>query len=249
MSHPLPVNPPETTPPMSPLSRLVGVFISPGETFAYIARKPDILFPLIVAIVGSAAVVETLLWKIGAEQLVRNSLITSGRAASMSAEQLEQVVHRGATITAIIMHISAVLGAPAFLLIMAGIGLLFLNPILGAQVSFKGAFSTTCYASLVRLVGVVMAIPLIFMGDAEHLNPENPIPTNPGFFLDPSTTSKGVYSLAASLDVLTLWFLIVLAIGLSRLTGGKTKTTTVFFMFFGLWMVWVLGRAAIAAIF
>jgi hypothetical protein len=249
MSNPLPANPSENTPPMSPINRLVGVFMSPGETFADIARKPDILFPLIVAMVGSAAVVETLLWKIGAAQLVRNSLVTSGRAASMSADQLEQVVHNAAPFTAIVMHASAVLGAPIFLLIMAGIGLLFLNPILGAQAGFKGVFSATCYASLVRLVGVVMAIPLIFMGDAEHINPENPIPTNPGFFLDPSTTSKGVYSLATSMDVLTLWFLIVLAIGLSRLTRGKTKTTTVFLMFFGLWMVWVLGRAAIAVIF
>jgi hypothetical protein len=234
---------------MSALSRFIGVFISPGETFTYIAGKPDILFPLIVAIVGSAVVIETLLWKIGAAQLVRNSLVTSGRAASMSAEQLEQAVRTATPFTAIIMHISAFLGAPIFLLVMAGIGLLFLNPILGAQVNFKGVFSTTCYASLVRTVGVVMAIPLIFMGDAEHINPQNPIPTNPGFFLDPSNTSKGLYSLAASMDVLTLWFLIVLAIGLSRLTGGKTKTTTVFFMFFGLWMVWVLGRAAMAAIF
>jgi Yip1 domain len=235
-------------PSMSPIGRLVGVFISPTETFADIARKPDIIFPLVVMILSSGALIEIMLWKIGAERIVRNSLELSGRAATMSADQLEQVVHRGAAFTVIVMHISALIGAPMFLLIITGIGLLILNPILGAQVGFKPVFSTTCYAALVRVVGAIMAISLLFMGDPEHLNPQNPTPTNVGFFLDPSNVPKAVYSLASSLDILLLWFLIVLGIGLSQLTGGKTKARTIFFVFFGLWMVLALGRAGFAAL-
>ena len=234
---------------MSLIGRFFGVFFSPGETFEDVARKPDFIFPLVVGIVASVALVETMLWKIGAEQIVRHSLETSGRASSMSPEQMAQTVHNGATITSIIMHVSGVLGAPIFLLIIAGIGILFLNAILGAKASFKAVFSATCYAGLVRLVMVVMAVPLIFMGDAEHFNPQNPVPTNIGFFLDQASTSKALYSLASSADVVTVWFLIILAIGLSKVTGGKTKTSTIFFMYFGAWMLWVLGSAGLALLF
>jgi Yip1 domain len=234
---------------MSALGRLVGVFFAPGETFEDIARRPDFIFPLVLMIIASAAVIETMLWKIGAEALVRNSLEMSGRAASMSADQMNEAVHRAAGITAIIMHVSALIGAPIFLLIITGISLLILNMILGVQVGLKPVFSATCYAALVRLTGVVMAIPLIFMGDPEHLNAQNPIPTNVGFFLDPRSTSQWLYSLASSLDLLSLWFLIVLAIGLSKLSEGKAKSQTIFFIFFGLWMLLALGRAGFAALF
>ena len=51
--------------------RLMGVFISPGETFEDVARKPGFWAPLIALVLGSVAVVETMLWKIGAERLTR----------------------------------------------------------------------------------------------------------------------------------------------------------------------------------
>lgn len=236
-------------PSKPPVLRLIGVFLSPGETFADIARMPDFVFPLIVLVLSSAATIETMLWKIGTERIVRNSLEMSGQAAKMSPDQLEQVIHRGAGFTAIIMHVSAFLGAPIYLLVVTGIGLLILNPLLGAQVGFKPVFSVTSYAALVRTVGSIMAIPLIFIGDPEHFNPQNPVPTNLGFFLDPQDVPKALYSLANSFDLLSLWFLIVLSLGLSQLTGGKIRPRSIFLTFFGLWMILILGRAGWAALF
>lgn len=234
---------------MSPIQRFIGVFYSPGETFNDIARKPDYLFPLVVLIIASVALIETMIFKIGVETMVRTQLEASPRAASMSPEQMEQAVHQGAAITAVIMHVSGVVGTPIFLMIITGVGLLILNVVLGAQVGFLPVFSVTCYAALVRLVGVAMGVPLIFFGDHEHFNPQNPFPSNLGFFLNPTEVSKPLYSLASSLDFLTLWFLIVLAIGLSRITGGKVKTLSIFLCFLGLWVLVSLAFAGLAAIF
>src|SRR5579859_7223685 len=47
-------------PPKSFVERFIGVFISPGETFADIVRKPDFIAPMIVLIVITVAVTETM---------------------------------------------------------------------------------------------------------------------------------------------------------------------------------------------
>lgn len=240
---------PEPPPAKSFVSRLIGVFLSPGETFEDIARKPDFIAPLVLSVVASVAVVETMLWKIGAEAIVRSQMAANPRAASMSPEQMEQAVQRGATITAIIMHISGVIGPAIFLMIIAALGILILNVVLGGQVKFKPVFSATCYASLIRLIGAVMAVPLIFFGDQEHFNVQNPLPTNPGFFLNASEVAKPLYAAASSLDLMTFWFLIVLAIGLSKITGGKVKTASVFLCYLALWFLVTLVQVGLAALF
>ena len=240
---------PEPRPPKSFVNRLIGVFFSPGETFEDIARKPDFIAPLVLSIVASIVVIETMLWKIGAEAIVRNQIAANPRTANMSPEQLEQAVQRGAAITSVIMHISGVIGPVLFLMIIAALGILILNVVLGGQVSFKPVFSATCYASLVRLIGAFMAVPLIFFGDTEHFNAQDPIPTNPGFFLNASEVSKPVHALANSLDLMTFWFLIVLAIGLSKVAGGRVKTISVFLSFLALWFLVTLVQVGLAVLF
>ena len=94
-----------------------------------------------------------------------------------------------------------------------------------------------------------MVLPMILFGDVEHFNPNNPAPTNLGFFLNPLETSKPLLSLASSFDLFTIWFVILLGIGFSQATGGKVKARSVFLVYFGLWMVWVLGKVGWAAVF
>ena len=246
------VSPPsveEVPPSKSFLERFVGVFASPGATFADIGRKPDFVAPLIAAIVSTMAMTETMLGKIGMERIVRMSIEQSGQASSLSPEQIEQRVSQGAKIGAIITHLAGLVGAPIFLLVIAGIGLLITNAIFGAQLNFKTAFSVACYANLVGVVGALMAMVMILLGDPERFNAQNPSPTNLGFFLNRLETSKPLLALASSIDILRLWLMGLLGIGFSEATGRKVKALSVFFSFLGLWAIWVAGRVGLAAIF
>jgi hypothetical protein len=240
---------PQGTPSKSFLSRLVGVFIEPGETFEDIARKPNWIPPLVVLILVSFSVVETMLMKIGASQIVMQGLERSGRAATMDPAQVSQIVERSAGIMRIVMPAGALLGAPIFLLIVAGIGILFLNVFFGQHAKFKNVFSVVCYANLPSILGALMAISLVLFGDAAAFNPQAPAPTNPGFFMNPLTSSKAVFALASSLDVLIFWFMALLAMGLSRVVQRKVKTSTIFLAYLGLWVLLVAVKVGIALIF
>lgn len=246
-----------STPDMSPpvaqplptesfVSRFVGIFFSPGETFADVVRAPNFIPPLVALVVATVAVTETMLAKIGMERIVRASIEQSKNASSMTPEQMRQAVEQGARIGSIMVHISGFLGLPIFLLIIAGIGLLIVNAIFGAQTDFKTAFAVCCYADLVGIVGVVMALAVILGGDPEHFNAQNMMPSNPGFFLNPLETSKPVLALASSFDIFSLWFMALLGIGFSAATRGKVKPLPIFSTYLGLWMIYVLGKVGLA---
>ena len=227
------------------LARVAGVFLSPGSTFADVVRKPDFIVPLIVAMLSGLVVAETMLAKIGMERIVRQQIEHSSRASSMSPEQMQQAVEQGARIGAIMAHASFIF-VPIGILIIAATGLGIGNGVFGGQISFKTAFSVACYANLVGILGTLMAVPIILFGDPEHLNPQNPLPTNLGFLLNPTDTPKPLMSLAGSFDVLTLWMMALLGTGFAEAIGPKAKNLTVFFCFFGLWALWVLAKMGLA---
>jgi hypothetical protein len=228
-------------------SRWLGVYVSPGSTFADIARRPDFIAPLSVSIVSALVLTEVMLGKIGMEQIIRNSIAQSGRR--LTAEQIEQAVEGGATVGIVIAHVMALLGTPIFMVIVAALGLLIVNVIYGGEVNFKTAFAVACYTNLINVLAVLMALPMIWFGDPERFNPNNPMPTNVGFFLSPLETSKVVMAIAGSIDLFSFWFIALLGIGYSATTGGKVKPLSIAAFYFGIWLVLVLGKVALALIF
>jgi hypothetical protein len=126
--------------------------------------------------------------------------------------------------------------------------LLILNPIFGAKTDFKKVFATVCYANLITVLAAVMSVANILFGDPERFDAQNPVPSNLGFFLNPLEASKPVRALATSIDIFTIWFLILLSIGLSEACNGKVKSRSILMVFGGLWVIWILGKVGWAMV-
>ena len=239
---------PEEPPADSFLSRALGIFISPGRTFESIVRRPDFFMPLIITTVGAIVVIEAMLEKIGAPLIIRQALEISGKAAQMTPEQLNGTIQKVAGFTAVSMRVGAVVGTPIFLLVIAAVGLFIVNVIFGASANFKTCFSVVCYANLVLLVGLVLGLVMIFLGDPEQFNPDNFVPTTVGFFLNARETSKPLYVIASSFDIFRVWFIILCSMGLSTASGKKVGTFSIFLTYLGIWILIVLGHAGIVAV-
>lgn len=236
----------EPRPSASFWRRCVGVFVSPFPTLQEVGRQPDFLAPLIVLIAASLAVAESLVARIGMERMIRTALEGSSRGLSMTPEQMDQAVSQGLHFAGVTMHVGAVLGPPILLLMLAGVGLAVVNGVFGGELNFKTAFSIACYAKLVAIAEAVMALALIWFGDPENLNPQNPAPSNAGFFLDPFSTPKPLLALASLVDVFTVWSLVLLGIGLSAAAGGKVYARGVVLTLLGVWLLYVLARVGLA---
>ncbi len=243
MSTAVAMPPVEEPPAKSFLQRFIGVFVSPGETFADIVRKPDWIAPLALMTVVAITGVEIFLNKIGFAPIVQWAVEHSNREPKPTPEQLAPII-RFQTIAA---HVGGVIGESLILLIVALLALLIVNAILGGKISFKTAFAIACYANVVTLVRAITGVVMILAGGPDHIisNPTNPTPLTLGFFLDPEG-SKRLLSLGSSLDIATFWFMGLLGIGYSRATGKSVKTASIFVCYLGAWIIWTLLKMAFA---
>jgi hypothetical protein len=246
------VMPPEqpTPEPKSFPARLVGVFFSPGDTFADIVRKPGFIAPLGLLVILSVAGTELFLAKIGMEPILRWAFEHNARTANMSPDDMQKMISRVVSIQTVIAHIAGVLWIPIVSLVVAGIGMAASNSLFGASIKFKTAFSVAAYAYLVNIVYSLMGAAMVFLGDPEHVisNPQNPTPTSLGFFLNPIDTSKPVMALGGSVEIFTFWYMALLGIGFSEASGKKAKATSVFLIFLGLWVIMALAKMGLSTL-
>jgi hypothetical protein len=233
---------------MGEFSRIFDVFLDPKKAFADIAERPRWVVPLVLVIVVALVYVYLFSQHVGWERFMRQTLETSSRAAQMSAEQREQAIAMQSKFAGIAGYAGVVLGVPITDLIIAGVLLGIANALFSASLRFKQVFAVVCYSGLPGLLFTGLAIAVMFLKNPEDFNLRNPLMFNPGAFMDPATASKFLYSLASSLDLFTLWTMLLMAVGLSA-AGRKFSFGSALTAILLPWGVMVLGKAALAGVF
>jgi hypothetical protein len=90
---------------------------------------------------------------------------------------------------------------------------------------------------------------VIFVGgEPDTFNIKNFAPTNLGAFLfpNPAEANRVLYTLASSLDFVTIWTLVLLSIGVAAVAGVKRSYG--YIAVFGWWAIFVLFGVGMAAI-
>ena len=146
-------------------------------------------------------------------------------------------------------YVGVLLGVPLGTLLWAAVLLGIAKGMMSAQVRLKQVFAIICYSGMPGLIMVLLAIAVMFLKPPEDFNLQNPLVFNPGAFLDPTTTSKFLYSVASSLDLFRLWQLVLIGIGLKAAGGKQLSLGGAMTAVFLPWAIWILGAAAIAGAF
>jgi hypothetical protein len=233
----IPLSPEPEGPGLSEPQRLINVFIAPKKTFEDLKRNPSWWVPFVVSAVFGLlfgiVVVQKVDMRQFAQQQIDKSPAAQRQLERLTPEQREQNLAIRATITKVTFY-----AVPFFLLI---VGLIFaailmgiFNFILGAEVSFARALGVVFYAGIPGIIrSVLLIISLLTSSDPSTIDLSgNPMPTNPGFFLDPQG-NKVLYSLASALDIFTIWYVVLLGIGfaaasMNRKPSKGTGLATVF---------------------
>jgi len=235
-------------PGMSEVSRIAGVFLEPGKAFRDIAERPAWIAPLVLIIVFGLAYMFAFNQHVGWERFMRQTIENSPRTAQLTPEQREQAISMQTRFAPIMGFVGVAAGVPISLLAAAGVLLLVFNSLMGAQVKFKQVFGVVTYANLPGVLFTALATGVIFLKNPDDFNLRNPLVFNPGAFMDPTGGSKFVYSLATSLDLFTLWTIVLVAIGMSA-AGRKLSFGSALMGVLLPWAGWVLVKAAMAGLF
>jgi len=240
---PAPAPVPSAEPKPNSFARIFGVLFSPGETFASIARKPTwgvpLLVILIIGYVCTALVVPRMDWdKITAMQQEQ----MKQRNPNVSEQQLEQAARFGKALGKVIPWLFPIFAVVWYLLI-AGVLLLTFR-LTGSEGNFIQAFSATLYAWIPQLLSSIIGT-IVIVARGGLVDPEQMatmIKTNPGFLVD-SKAHPMLFALLGSLDVFTIWTVVLLIIGFAALSrASKAKAAAIVI---GWWIV-VIGLFKLA---
>jgi len=239
-------------PGMSQLQRVTSIFSAPSKTFTEIKNgKTSWWLPwLILGIVGYLffAVIFT---KVTMQTVVDNQvhLMSDKQQEQMSKmppEQRDMSLKVQLYITEGIFFIG-----PLFLLLIAAVVSLVLwgtiNFAFGGKAKFGAIFAMWFFAYLPSAIKSLLGIVAIYASNTpESFNIKNYAPTNVGAFLPVTETNHAVYALATSLDIVTIWCMILMSIGLATVAGVKRSSG--YIAVFGWWAIIVLISVGFAAI-
>jgi Yip1 domain len=233
---------------ISPFGRIIGVLFSPKLTFEDIARKPTWVLPVIVMTVLSIVAVIALNQRMNWREYISQKLEKDPRAAQLSAERKEQQVDISAKVTVYIVYAAGALGPIVIAVVLGAIMMGAYNLLGGAGARFSQSLAIVGHANLVGLVSTPIFLLILFLRPAGTIDPDNPMATNLAAFL-PEESAKWLFTLCKSLDIFTLWMLILIAIGFAAVNPRKLKGAKSFGIVFGVWGAFVLVRTMWAFIF
>jgi hypothetical protein len=241
----------ESTPQgLSQWQRVTNTFTAPSKTFEDIKRgNRSWWLPFVIFVVVGYILFAAVYFKIGMQQVVDNQIQLNPKQAE-AMQQASPAQREMSEKISLYVTEGVFIANP--LLVLAGVAVLSLglwgtiNFVFGGKAKFGSIFSVWMFASLPGIVKVLLGIVVIFSGVApESFNIKNYAPTNAGAFLNPLEANKALYALATSLDLVTIWTLVLLGMGTAIVAG--VKRTSGYIAVFGWWAIFVLIGVGIAA--
>jgi len=238
---------PAAQPRINPFGRIIGVFISPKQTFASIAERPSWVAPLLLTVVLATAVGTLLNTKMNWGDYIRHKAEENARFSQMSEEQKDQALAGQVKFWTNFSYAVGIVAVPVSTLIFALIYFGAFNLFRGAEVRYGQAFAITAHAFLPTAISSILALIILPLKTYGDVDPENVVATSLKAYL-PDSAPKPLLALGSSLELFFVWCLILVAIGFSAANPKKIKPGASFGIVFGLWAVWVLAKVAWAAI-
>jgi hypothetical protein len=248
-----PVSPEPAGPGLSQAQRLINIFIAPRKTFEDLKRSPSWWVPwavtgVFILIFGVVAVQKIDMARF-LQQQIDKSPSAQRRMEQLTPEQRERGMAIQATFTKGVFYIYPIFTLVGGLVIAAVLMAVF-NFMLGAEVPFQRAMAVVFYSFVPLIIStVLLTVSLLASSDPNTIDLTNPMPTNPGFFMDPEG-NKFIYAIASSLDIFSIWVVTLLGLGFATSSSNrKPSTSTGITTLFVVFAIFVLGRAAWRAMF
>lgn len=214
-------------PKPNPFQRIIGVLTAPVTAFDSIAKRPDVLVPLIIIVVFTIVANVLIARNVDFASITRQAIEDSQSSTQqMSAEQMERGVRFGAAIAKAMTYAAPILQI-IVLAVIAGLMLIGFR-MFGGEGDYKQAFSITVYSWYpMAIFGIISMIVLLTRKSISVVDLANPVRSNLGFLAN-IKTQPFAYAMLSSLDVFSFWTMALMIIGYSAMSRmSKEKVAAV----------------------
>lgn len=220
------------------VARFVGVLTSPRETFADVVVNPRWLgmmaLVLIVTVICTGGFFAT---QVGQTAWLDNMAERAQQSGQEIPEAQWAGMEKMAPYMGAIYAGSALIFAPLMWLVVTGLLFAVFNAALGGDSTFKQLFAVFVHSTTVTVVQQVFVTPLNFMRQSMSSA------TNLSVFLPMLDESSFLAKFMGTIDLFMVWWVFILAIGLSVLYRRKTSSIAI-----GLFVVYGIVAIIYAAV-
>jgi len=202
------------------LKRLLWVFTSPGRLMASLAERPKVLLTLLLAAIPMDLLyfLQMPLYK----DFLRNAAIAQSQSSymqSLGVEMTPEMIEATLPTSIIAGLVSTPLGVIATLLISALICFAIFR-IMGGEGKFKAYLSVVSHAYVITVLYTLLLIPISYITGTLNLTTSV---TSLATLVSKDAVSPVIYGILNSLDLFSIWYYIVIAIGMAAVSKLKKK--------------------------
>lgn len=229
----------------SAFGRIFSILAAPEKTFRSIAERPTWAVPMILLVLLGTVVGWAVGQRVDFEQTIRQEM--ADRGEKMSEAQIEQTIEMMEKFGSVFSLAPAVLSPVVYLLI----ALVFMVALRlsGSEIRFDQTLSLTLYSMMPWVIHGLLSLPLILR--LEEIDPkamqQGGVLASNLAALAPEGSGQLLVTLLASIDLFSVWTLVLLTIGFRVV--GKVSTTAAAAVSITLWLLYVAGKLGFAAIF
>jgi hypothetical protein len=215
------------------LGRLVGVLLSPRDTFAAIAAKPRWLGVMLVTLAMSSAAYYVILSSQSMQDAIVDQQVTAieARGNTVSDEQVANI-ERFIGYLPVGYAVGIFVVGPLFGAALAGIVTGIFSTLMGGNGTFKQVFAVMNHAGFIPAISGLFIAGMLAAG-AEPVGTRPP-GANLGVFLPMLEETSFLAVMFRTIDLFLVWWMVVLAIGLGVLY--KRRTSPIATTFIGLYV-------------
>jgi hypothetical protein len=228
------------------LARFWGILTAPRATYADVVARPRwfgmVVVVVLVGLIAGTAIMATSVGRTAALDAARTQMESFGIKLSAEAEaQMEQAIN-DMPLWRMMLQSTVTQAIMALLVPVIFAGLLFVvfNAMLGGDATFKQLLATIVNASPVQVVGVIVSTPIMYLKESMTGV------TNVGVLLPMLDESGFLAKFLGSIDLIRVWWIIVLSIGLSVLYKRKSApiAATLFVIYGVIAVAWAAFQAS-----
>jgi hypothetical protein len=247
----------EETQELSQMDAISGIFTEPGNTFETITKFPKRnfwLLPVIILVITS--VVSSFLFFSDTELVskmmdkqktkMRERMQESVKSGKMTQQQANDAIEKAEKFMdpkGLFFKITGFAGAVVtpfvMLFLLSVIYMLFLK-MMKANFEFTNILNVVGLSLIISAIGSILAIVIsIIMGDLTSIGL--------AIAFKPETVGETLHALFMKLDVFSIWFYILVSIGLVKI--AKIKPVISYSVVFGLWILWLVITTFVFSMF
>ncbi len=199
-------------------ARLIGILISPKDTFRSVVANPKWFGALAVTTLMVALFTALPMTTDAGRQATLDQQVSQMKSFGFDVtDQMYEQMERGAARLPYTTAAGVLVVSPIMAVIIAGILFAVFNAAMGGEASFKQVFAVQAHS------GAVSALSAVFSGTINYLRGGVGSIANLGALLPMLPEDSFAGHLLGAVDVFLVWWLVVLAIGLGVLYRRRTQ--------------------------